>query len=99
MVSEFDDVFPTNQHGLPPNCNIYFGIDVKSGTKPFSILPYRMTTTELGELKEYLKDLLVKGFIRLSVFYLGGLVLFMKKNDGTLHKRIDYKQLKKVINH
>lgn len=99
MVSEFDDVFPTNQHGPPPNCDIYFGIDVKSGTKQFSILPYRMTTTELGELKEYLKDLLVKGLIRLSVFYLGGLVLFMKKNDGTLHKRIDYKQLKKVINH
>ncbi|XP_075079999.1 uncharacterized protein LOC142165320 [Nicotiana tabacum] len=52
---------------IPPNRDIDFGIDVLPDTQLISIPPYRMAPAELRELKEQLKDLLEKGFIRPSV--------------------------------
>lgn len=67
MVNEFVDVFPEELPGLPLVREIDFGIDLLSSTQPISIPPYRMAPIELHELKEQLKDLLEKGFIRPSV--------------------------------
>ena len=55
-----------------------------------------MTPTYLKELKETLKDLLDKGFIRPSISPWGARVLFTKKKDGSLRMCIDYRQLNKV---
>ena len=52
-----------------------------------------MEPEELKELKEQLKDLLVKSFIRPSVSPLIAIVLFVRNKDGC---RIDYSQLNKV---
>ncbi|XP_049391774.1 uncharacterized protein LOC125856304 [Solanum stenotomum] len=51
--------------------------------------------TELKELKEQLKDLLDKSFIRPSISPWGALVLFIRKKDGSLRICIDYRQLNK----
>ena len=48
------------------------------------------------ELKLQLKEMLDKGYIRVSVSPSGALVLFVKKKDGTLRLCIYYKKLKKV---
>ena len=55
-----------------------------------------MAPAELMELKEQLKDLLDKGFIRPSISPWGAPVLFVKKKDGSLRMCIDYRQLNKV---
>ncbi|KAH0713646.1 hypothetical protein KY289_009605 [Solanum tuberosum] len=55
-----------------------------------------MAPTELKELKEQLKDLLDKGFIRPSISPWGAPVLFVKKKDGSLRMCIDYRQLNEV---
>ena len=55
-----------------------------------------MALAELKELKEQLKDLLDKGFIRPSVSPWGAPVLFVRKKDGSLRMCIDYRQLNKV---
>ena len=52
---------------LPPSREIEFTIDLIPRTIPISKPPYRMAPLELRELKVQLKDLLDKGFIRLSV--------------------------------
>ncbi|WMV45580.1 hypothetical protein MTR67_038965 [Solanum verrucosum] len=82
-----------NLPGVPPEREIDLGIDLLPETQPISIPPYRMAP---AELKEQLKDLLEKGFIRPSHFPWGAPVLFVKKKDGSLRMCIDYRQLNRV---
>ncbi|XP_070041135.1 uncharacterized protein [Nicotiana tomentosiformis] len=84
VVNEFLEVFPDELPGIPPDREIDFRIDVMPGTQPISISPYRMAPAELKELKEQLKDLLEKGFIRPSVAPWGTSVLFVSNKDGSL---------------
>ncbi|KAH0781463.1 hypothetical protein KY290_001061 [Solanum tuberosum] len=96
VVNEFIDVFPEELPGLPPEREVEFGIDLILGTQPISIPPYRMAPAELRELKEQLKDLLEKGFIRPSVSPWGAPMLFVHKKDGMLRMCIDYRKLNRV---
>ncbi|XP_070049785.1 uncharacterized protein [Nicotiana tomentosiformis] len=64
IVNEFPTVFPDELPGIPPEREIDFAIDLLPDVQPISIPPYRMAPVELRELKEQLKDLLDKGFIR-----------------------------------
>jgi hypothetical protein len=52
VVYEYPDVFSTNYYGLPPQREVEFGIECVLGTNPISKAPYRMTSSELKELKE-----------------------------------------------
>jgi len=52
--------------------------------------PYRMSTTELIELKLQLQEPLNKGYIKTSIPPWGAPVCFVKKKDGTFTKCIDY---------
>lgn len=61
------DVFPINLPSIPLDCSIDFVIDLESNTKSISISPYKMAHVELKELREQLKDLLEKEFIRSSI--------------------------------
>ena len=83
VVREFLDVFPADLHGMPPDRDIDFYIDLEPGTRPISIPPYRMAPAELRELKAQLQELLNKGFIRPSESPWGAPVLFIKKKDGS----------------
>ena len=55
-----------------------------------------MASTDLKELRDLFKDLLDKGFIQPSILPRSFLVLFVKKNDGSLRMCIDYQQVNKV---
>ncbi|XP_070040992.1 uncharacterized protein [Nicotiana tomentosiformis] len=96
MVNELPDVFPDELPGLPPKREIMFAIDLLPDTHPISITPYGMAPTKLKELKEQLKDLREKGFIRPSTSPWGAPVLFVRKKDGSLWMCIDYRQMNKV---
>jgi hypothetical protein len=63
VVNEFPDVFPERLVGMPLDRDIELVIELKPGTAPIYKTPFRMTTPELAELKEHLKELLEKGFI------------------------------------
>jgi hypothetical protein len=65
-------------------------------TNPISKAPYRMASLKLKELKEQFQELLDKGFIRPSISPWGALVLFVKKNDGSMRMCINYLKLNKV---
>jgi hypothetical protein len=96
VVSEFPDVFPNDISDVPPEREVEFTIDVVPGTKPVSMAPYRMSATELNELKKQIEELLEKRFIRPSVSPWGAPVLLVKKKDGSMRLCVDYRQLNKV---
>lgn len=58
--------------------------------------PYRMSASELAELKSQLEDLLERKFVRPSVSPWGAPVLLVRKKDGSMRLCIDYRQLNKV---
>jgi hypothetical protein len=96
VVNEFSDVFPQELPGMPPDRDIKFVIESKPGTTPIYKTPYRMATPELAELKEHIKELLEKGFIRPSTSLWGGPVIFVLKKDDTQRLCMDYRALNEV---
>ena len=84
VVCEYPDVFPEELPGMPPDREVEFVIELQPGTTPISKRPYRMPPSELRELKEQLKVLLDKGFIRPSSSPWGCPALFVKKKDDSL---------------
>ncbi|KAA3477402.1 DNA/RNA polymerases superfamily protein [Gossypium australe] len=96
VICEFPDVFPEELSGLPPIREVEFGIELVPGTTSISIAPYRMSPTELKELKSQLQELTDRGFARPSFSPWGAPMLFVKKKDGTMRMCIDYRQLNKV---
>ena len=97
VVCEYEDVFPDELQGLPPQRVVVFGIELHPGTSPISMTPHRMALVELQELKVQLQELLDKGFIRPSTPPWGIPVLFSKKKDKTLQLCIDYRQLNRIM--
>jgi hypothetical protein len=63
VVNEFPDVFPKELPGMPSDQDIEFVIELKPGTALIYKTPFTMTTPELAELKEHIKELLEKVFI------------------------------------
>ncbi|GAU50683.1 hypothetical protein TSUD_410390 [Trifolium subterraneum] len=96
VVSGFSDVFPEDISDLPPEREVEFSIDLVPGTSPISMAPYRMSASELNELKKQLDELLEKKFIRPSVSPWGAPVLLVKKKEGSMRLCIDYRQLNKA---
>ena len=96
VVCRYEDVFPDELSGLPPQRVVDFGIELHPGTSPISMTPHRMAPVELQELRVQLQELQDKGFIKPSTSPWGTMVLFAKKKDKTLRLCIDYRQLNRV---
>jgi hypothetical protein len=60
VVNEFLDVFPEDLPGMSPDRDIEFVIELKPSTTPIYKTLFRMTTPELAELKEHIKELIEK---------------------------------------
>jgi hypothetical protein len=96
VVNEFPDVFPEELPGMPHDRDIEFVIELKPGTTPIYKTPYRMATPEFAELKENVKELLEKGFIRPSSSPWGAPMIFVPRKDGTQRLCVDYRALNEV---
>ena len=96
VVNEFPNVFPEELLGMPPDQEIEFVIDLMPSTVPIYKSPYRMATPELVELKEHIKELLEKGFVRPSSSPWGPPVIFVSKKHGTQRLCMDYHALNEV---
>jgi len=60
VVHEFQDMFPNEVLGLPPNIEVEFSIELVPETSMVSMAPYRMAPAELVELKSQIEELLGK---------------------------------------
>jgi hypothetical protein len=96
IVQEYQDVFPEELPGLPPNQDIKFVIDLVPGTAPIAKRPYIITTPELMELKEQLSKLEQKGYVRPSSSPRATPTLFVEKKDKSQRLYIDYRAMNEV---
>src|SRR4051812_27884267 len=96
VVREFAEVFQDEIPDVPPEREVEFTIDLVLGTRLVSMAPYRMSASELTELKKQLEELLEKKFVRPSVSPWGAPVLLVKKKDDSMRLCVDYRQLNKV---
>jgi hypothetical protein len=96
VVNEFPDIFPEDLPGMPPDRDIKFVIELKPYTTPIYKIPFRLTTPELAELKEHIKELLENGFNHPSSSPWGAPMIFVPKKDGTQRLCVDYRALNEV---
>jgi hypothetical protein len=93
VACEFPDVFPEDLPGMPLDRDVEFTIELQLSTGLISRRPNKMTPKELVEFKVQLKELLDKGYIRLSSSPWGSPALFVKKKDLSLRLCVDYQPL------
>jgi len=85
VYQDFFDVFSWEEaKNMPPHCEFDHKIHLENDQTPPHSHIYLLSGTELGLLREFLDDMLGKGFIRSSQSPAGAPVLFTKKKDGTL---------------
>ena len=56
VVCEYQDVFPEELPGMPPNRPVEFVIELEPGTEPVCKRPYKLGPEELKELKKQLDE-------------------------------------------
>ncbi|CAI7853965.1 unnamed protein product [Closterium sp. NIES-53] len=96
LLEEFEDVLPDElPDQLPPYRTHQHEIIEEPGSKPTFRAPYRLSPTELADMKKQIEYLLDKGLIRPSTSPYGAPVLFTPKPDGSLRMCIDYRALNK----
>ncbi|GJP75890.1 hypothetical protein CLOP_g6293 [Closterium sp. NIES-67] len=96
LLKEFQDILPDDlPNELPPYRTHQHEIVEEPGSKPTFRAPYRLSPTELTDMKKQIEYLLAKRLIRPSTSPYGAPVLFTPKPDGSLHMCIDYRALNK----
>lgn len=80
----YEDIFPEDLPGLPPNRNIEFSIELVPGVGLVSKALYRLAPFEMKESASQLQDLLEKGVIRPSVSPWGAPMLSVNKKDSSM---------------
>jgi hypothetical protein len=97
LLTEFADVFPSElPRELPPARSVDHRIELTQTTPPNPRSVYRMSASELDELKKQLDDLIAAGFIQPSKSPFAAPVLFVKKKDGSMRMCVDYRDLNKI---
>ena len=95
--SQYADVFPDElPPGLPPSRDIDHRIELVPGSTPPNRPTFRLSATELVELKKQLEELTKAGFIQPSKSPFGAPILFVKKKDGTMRMCVDYRALNNI---
>jgi hypothetical protein len=96
LLEEYQDVFPEDlPKELPPSRTVDHRIELTSGSGPVSRPTYKLSLSEMDEMKRQLDDLLDHKFIQPSQSPYGAPVLFVKKKEGDLRMCIDYRALNK----
>ena len=96
--ASFADVFEESKNiPLPEHKPWDHAINIKDGESPKRFKPYKCSAKELEILREYIDEMLAKGYIRPSTAPAGYPVLFAPK-PGTdkLRVCVDYRQLNEI---
>ncbi|CAI7806543.1 unnamed protein product [Closterium sp. NIES-53] len=97
LLKRFPGIFLDDlPEGLPPQRAHNHRIELEPGAQPTVQRQFRLTQSELDELRKQLDYLLEKKFIRTSSSPFAAPILFTPKRDGGFRMCIDYRALNKV---
>ncbi|GJU24797.1 hypothetical protein Tco_1163418 [Tanacetum coccineum] len=85
IVHDFEDVFPDDLSGLPPQQQVEFRIDLIPGATPVAKSPYRLVPSEMQELKEKLYAKFSKCEFLVATRYHGSVEVEI--HDGCIYRR------------
>ena len=94
---DFADVFSEKEASeFPAYTWTEHAIDLVEGKEPPYGPIYNLSEKELAVLRDYLRDSMVKRWIRKSTSPAGAPILFVTKKDGSLRLCVDYRGLNKI---
>ena len=97
IFDDYRDLFPSKlPYGPPPKRQLDHEIHLVPGEEPPYKSPYRLSSTEMEELRRQVEVLLEQGWIRPSSSPFGAPVLFIPKKGGQWCMCIDYRALNKI---
>lgn len=82
--------------GLPPNRSHDHHINLKEGSQPINLRPYRYPYVQKEEIEKIVSELMASGVIHPSNSLYAFLVLLVKKHDGSWRMCVDYRSLNEM---
>ncbi|KAA0032325.1 Ty3/gypsy retrotransposon protein [Cucumis melo var. makuwa] len=95
LQQEFSDIFDMPDE-LPPMRQIDHRIQLKEGTDPINMRPYRYPHAQKNEIERLVNDMLASGIIRPSTNPFSSPVILVKKKDGGWRFCVDYRALNRA---
>lgn len=97
LIEGYSNILPNElPTDLPPMRNIQHCIDLIPGASLPNRLTYRMSPKEHEEIHRQVMELIERGFVRESMSPCAGPVLIEPKKNGSWHKCIDSRAIKKI---
>lgn len=96
LLTECSDIFSKGPFDLGRACTPAQSINLKPGTKPIKLPPYRLGLVKEQELELQVQELLKGGQIRRSTSPYSFPVVLVGKRDGTHHLCADMRELNKI---
>ena len=83
LLQEFDDIYQEPKQ-LPPQREIDHHINLKEGSEPINVRPYKYAYFQKAEIEKKVHDMLKLGLIRSSTSSFSSPVLLVKKKKMEL---------------
>jgi len=96
LIQKHKKVFQDLPMELPPQRRIEHIIEVKPGSSPVKVRPYRYPHHHKTEIERLVQDLLKCGVITKSRSPYAAPVVLVRKKDGSFRLCIDYRGLNKI---
>lgn len=93
-ISKYEKVF-AKPSGLPPSRGCEHSINLKTGSDPVGVRPYRYPQCQKDEIERLIKEMLAAGIIQPSTSVFSSPVLLVKKKDELWRFCVDYRALNK----